>query len=91
MGGGNILYIKKSIKVYEITLEKEAECEKVVWCNIVTGYSTLTIGLVYRSSNLSIEENEKVQNVIKEESKRECVIIRGDFNHGHIQWKSLQR
>ena len=47
-GGGVILYINKSIKAYEITLEKEAECKKVVWCNIVTGYSTLTIGLVQK-------------------------------------------
>ena len=59
-----MLYIRKSIKAYEIKLEKEAECEEPVWCNIVTGNSTLTIGLVYRSPNISIEENEKVQNAI---------------------------
>ncbi|KAK2158994.1 hypothetical protein NP493_1748g00000 [Ridgeia piscesae] len=47
-GGGVILYIKESIQAYEIKLEKEAECEEAVWCNIVTGKSTLTVGLVYR-------------------------------------------
>ena len=36
-GGGVILYIKKSIQAYEIKLEKEAECEEAVWCNIVSG------------------------------------------------------
>ena len=36
-GGGVILYIKESIQAYEIKLEKEAECEEAVWCNIVTG------------------------------------------------------
>ena len=30
-----------------------------------------------------------MHNAIKEISKRECVIM-GDFNHGHIQWKSLE-
>ena len=50
-GGGVILYIKESIQAYEIKLEKEAECEEAVWCNIVTGKSTLTVGLVYRSPN----------------------------------------
>ena len=60
-----------------------------VWCNIVTGNSTLTVGLVYRSPNISIEENEKIHNAIKEVSKRDCIIM-GDFNHGHIQWTSLQ-
>ena len=63
-----ILYIKESIQAYEIKLEKEAECEEAVWCNIVTGNSTLTVGLVYRSPNISIEENEKIHNTIKEVS-----------------------
>ena len=38
------IYIKESIQAYEIKLEKEAECEEAVWCNIVTGNSTLTVG-----------------------------------------------
>ncbi|MBA1446983.1 MAG: hypothetical protein FE835_19260 [Gammaproteobacteria bacterium] len=88
-GGGVILYIKESIQAYEIILEKEADCEEAVWCNIVTGNSTLTVGLVYRSPNISIEDNEKIQTAIKEVSKRDCIIM-GDFNHGHIQWESLQ-
>ena len=88
-GGGVILYIKESIQVYEIKLEKEAECEEGVWCNIVTGNSTLTVGLVYRSPNISKEEKEKVHDAIKEVSKRDCIIM-GDFNQGHIQWTSLQ-
>ena len=84
-GGGVILYIKESIQAYEIKLEKKAECEEAVWCNIVTGKSTLTVGLVYRSPNISMEENEKMHNAIKEVSKRDCIIM-GDFNHGHIEW-----
>ena len=63
-GGGVILYIKESIQAYEIKLEKEAECEEAVWCNIVTGNSTLTVGLVYRSPNISIEENEKMHGTV---------------------------
>ena len=82
-GGGVILYIKESIQAYEIKLEKEAECEEAVWCNIVTGKSTLTVGLVYRSPNISMEENEKIHNAIKEVSKRDCIIM-GDFNHVDI-------
>ena len=78
-GGGVILYIKESIQAYEIKLEKQAECEEAVWCNIVTGNSTLTVGLVYRSPNISTDENEKIQNAIKEVSKRDCIIM-GGFN-----------
>ena len=45
--------------------------------------------LVYRSPNINEEDNTKIQNAIKEVSKGECIIM-GDFNHGHIQWKSLE-
>ena len=48
-GGGVIVYIKESIQAYEIKLKREAHCDEAVWCNIVTGNSTLTIGLVYRT------------------------------------------
>ena len=78
-GGGFILYIKESIQADEIKLEKE-ECEEAVWCNIVTGNSTVTVGLVYRSQNISIDEYNKVQNATKEVSKRDCINM-GDFSH----------
>ena len=82
-GGGVILYIKKYIQAYEITLKSEADCEEAIWCNIVTRNSTLTIGVVYRSPNIGQEEDVKFK---KEVSKGECVIM-GDFSHGHIQWE----
>ena len=44
-GGGVILYIKESIQAYKIKLERKADCDEAVLCNIVTGNSTLTIGL----------------------------------------------
>ena len=62
---------------------------EAIWCNIVTRNSTLTIGVVYRSPNIGQEEDVKLQNAIREVSKGECVIM-GDFNHGHIQWESLE-
>ena len=74
-GGGVILYIKEYIQTYEIKLEKQAEWEEAVWCNMVTGNSTLTVGLVYRSPNISTDENKKIQNAIKEVSKRDCIIM----------------
>ena len=40
-GGGVIFYIKESIQADEIKLEKDAECENAVWCNIVTGNSNI--------------------------------------------------
>ena len=49
----------------------------------IIGNSTLTVGLVYRSPNISTDDNEKIQNAIKEVSKRDCIIM-GDFNHGNL-------
>ena len=87
--GGVILYVKESIQAYEIKLESEADYDEAVWCKIVSGNSKLTIALVYRSPNINEADNTKIQNAIKEVSKGECIIM-GDFNHGHIQWKSLE-
>ena len=55
-----ILYVKESIQAYEIKLEREADCDKAVWCKIDSGKSTLTIGLVYRSPNIYEEENTNI-------------------------------
>ena len=88
-GGGVILYIKESIQVYEIKLEREANCDEAVWCNIVTRNSTLTVGLVYPSPNINEEDNRKIQNAIKEVSKGEYIAV-GDFNHRQIHRKSVE-
>ena len=87
--GGVILYDKESIQAYEIKLESEADYDEAVWCKIVSGNSKLSIGLVYRSPNKNEKDNTKIQNAIKKVSKGECIIM-GDFNHGHIQWKSIE-
>ena len=88
-GGVVILYVKDSIQAYEIKLESEADYDEAVWCKIVSGNKKFTIGLVYQSPNINKEDNTKIQNAIKEVSKEECIIM-GDFNHGHIQWKSVE-
>ena len=62
-GGGVILYVKESIQAYEIKLERGADCDEAVRCEIVSGNEKLTIGLVYRSPNIN--------------EKREC--SRGSF------------
>ena len=59
-------------------------CARVCAC-----VSLCVFGLAYRSPNINKEDITKMQNVIKKVSKGECIIM-GDFNHGHIQWKSLE-
>ena len=66
------IYSESDPVLATIKLEKESECQ-AVWCNLVTGNSTLTVGIVYRSPNISIDE--KMHNAIKEVSKRDCIIM----------------
>ena len=65
------------------------ERKEALWCNLVTGHITITIGVVYRCPNITIQNNEKIHNAISEVNKGDCIIM-GDFNHGNIKWDSQQ-
>ena len=88
-GGGVLLYIKETIPAYEVQLHEEADCNEAIWCKLVTGHTTVTIGVVYRCPNITTENNEKIRNAISEVSKGDCIIM-GGFNHGNIKWDTLQ-
>ena len=51
---------------------------EAIWCKLVTGHTTVTIGVVYRCPNITKKNNEKIHNAISEVSKGECIIM-GDF------------
>ena len=39
---------------------ERADCDEAVWCKIVTGISTLSIGLVYRNANINDDAMKEV-------------------------------
>ena len=88
-GGVVLLYIKETIPAYEVQLQEEADCKEALWCNLVTGHTTVTIGVAYRCPNITIQNNEIIHNAIGEVSKGDCIIM-GDFNNGNIKWDSQQ-
>ena len=47
------------------------------------------MGVIYRCPNITKESNEKIQNAIREVNKGDCIVM-GDFNHGNIQWDTLE-
>ena len=53
-GGGVLLYIKDTIPAYEVQLQEEADCNEAIWCNLVTGHTTVIIGVVYRCPNITL-------------------------------------
>ena len=88
-GGGVLLYIKDTIHAYEVHLKEEEDCNEAIWCNLVTGHTTVIVGVVYRCPNITKQNNEKIHNAINEVNKGDCIII-GDNNHGNIKWDTLQ-
>ena len=65
-GGGVLLYIKDTVPAYEVQLQEEADCNEAIWCKLVTGHTTVTIGVVYRCTNITKQNNEKIHNAIKD-------------------------
>ena len=74
-GGGVLPYIKETIPAYEVQLHEEADCNEAIWSKLVTGHTTVTIGVVYRCPNITKENNEKIHNAISEVSKGDCIIM----------------
>ena len=69
-------------------MQEEAYCNEAIWCKLVTGHTTVTIGVVYRCPNITKQNNENIHNAISEVSKGDCIIM-GDFNRGNIKWDTL--
>ena len=68
-GGGVLLYIKETIPAYEVQLPEQADYNEAIWCKLVTGHKTVTIGVVYRCPNITKQNSEKNHNAITEVSK----------------------
>ena len=80
-GGGVLLYIKETIPAYDVQLQEEADYNEAIWCKLVTGHTTVTIGVIYRCPNITKQNNEEIHNAISEVSKGDCITME-DFNHG---------
>ena len=77
-GVGVLLYIQETTPAYKVQLQEEADCKDALWCNLGTGHTTITIGVVYRCPNITIQNNDKIHNAINEVSKGDCIIM-GEF------------
>ena len=85
-GGGVLLYISRKIYQHmKYSYRRKQIAMRALWCKLVTGHTTVTIGVVYRCPNITKQNNEKIHNAISEVSKGECTIM-GDFNHVNIKW-----
>ena len=78
--------------INNVQLHEEADSNKAIWCKLVTGHTTVTIGVVYRCPNITKQNNEKIHNVISEVRKGDCIIM-GDFmkNLAHLDWNDKMK
>ena len=65
---------RKLYQHYEVQLQEEADCSEAIWCKLVTGHTTVTIGVVYRCPNITKQNNEKIHNASE--------VSRGDYYNG---------
>ena len=56
---GVLLYIKDTIPAYKVQLQDEADCNEAILCKLVTGHTTVTIGVVYRCPNITKQNKTK--------------------------------
>ena len=80
---------KETIPAHEVQLQEEVDCNDAIWCKLITGHTTVTIGVVYRSPNIAKQNKDNIHNAISEVSTGHCIIM-GYFNHGNIKWDTLQ-
>ena len=89
LGRGSILYVHNALKA--APMHKDNNSLEEIWINIqLDHHDKLTVGLLYRSPGNNKEENERLNNSIKEASKLSGshLLIMGDFNHGDINWET---
>ena len=90
-GRGICLHVKKELK--PSLVELKTSCQECIFarCQLVKD-ETLVLGLVYRSPNSSEENNNKLNNVLKDTVGLDLthLAVLGDFNYPEIDW-SLEK
>ena len=56
---------RKLYKHSEVQLPEETVCNEATLCKLVTGHSTVTIGVVYRCPNIPIQNNQYIMIQLK--------------------------
>ena len=62
-GGDVLLYINETIAPYEVQLQEEANCHEAMWCKLVTGHTTFTIGILYSCPNITNRTTKKCKTL----------------------------
>ena len=88
-GGGVVLYVKDTLRPRPSSKLGASEFEESVWCTIDLADSPLLVGVCYRSTSSSDDNNDKLLELLQiaaDESKSSQLLLMGDFNYPEINY-----
>jgi len=90
-GGGVVLYIKENLRSSIDNMLMSENFEDSEWCSVKTNDKRLLIGVCYRSTQISKENNLKLLSVM-DKAVNQCsydrILIMGDFNFRDIDYNN---
>ena len=83
--GGILLYVRNNIKAIHRTDLENDECE-MVWCELINGKEKTLVGVCYRSTGSSVDEDRALFRMLGNVKDSEAKIV-GDFDFGDLNWE----
>ena len=93
LGKGTAIYVKNSLNHAACPELDKAEFDCSSWCTVLlSDKKRLLIGVIYRSPNSTIDNNEKMLAVMRavSKTKTDFLMLCGDFNLPKIDWSAIR-
>jgi len=91
-GGGIMILVKASLKSKPISKLNDSKFQDTIWCQIELNQSKLIVGVCYRSTASSAENNEELLKLLKQATVVPLgtqILIMGDFNYPDIDYLNV--
>lgn len=88
-GGGVLLYVKEELRSYPTQHLTNEELQDSVWCKIESDGCPVIVGVCYRSTSSSRQNNDNLLNLfvkVTRQSSHSQLFIFGDFNYPEIDY-----
>ena len=87
IGGGVAIYVKEGIESSKIEIEGGPDSTiESLWVKLPGQKNDVIVGVCYRPPDQTIEGDLEMGKQFREVTKKDKVVIMGDFNYPHIDW-----